>query len=531
MVSTGSSGETPRSGYYPDPSIPGYIRYWDGLSWVPGTSRPEPGEGEPFPEAPRRASGGGGSGGRYPTSATVGGTGEAGAPGGSPEGPAAAGQPESLGEAHDSGDALPEQRPSGEMLPHEPVADWDDPRRLHGDRPQAANAWQPDAGAAGAGPAGPAGAADPRGGSWGRTDDDTGTPDGGTTDLSWQPNLASALPGDPGGGGPQPDPELPGSSPNPYGPQNPQNPQNPQGGVPPGASDTVGFRLPRGQAEAGASAPNADQTVGFRLPRGGQQPAPGDSAPPARPEHTVGLRRSELLGGGDQTARSAGTQPPLSGQPPYAGPPEQQGAARPPWEAQAPDPAEQPLPGGPGAPEGVTPWRPPVSDPFLRAAQQQARPAGLGRRLGARLVDALVVFGVTGAVAFPFVGKATDHVREQIDAAELAGETRQVWLVDGTTGGYLALVIGVFLLVGLLYEALPTARWGRTLGKRLFGVRVLDIEQQDTVETSAALSRWLAFSVLALLAVGVVNAAWCLFDRPWRQCWHDKLARTFLARD
>ncbi|NEC42308.1 DUF2510 domain-containing protein, partial [Streptomyces sp. SID8016] len=34
--------ESPREGYYPDPSIPGYVRYWNGASWVPGTSRPAP---------------------------------------------------------------------------------------------------------------------------------------------------------------------------------------------------------------------------------------------------------------------------------------------------------------------------------------------------------------------------------------------------------------------------------------------------------------------------------------------------------
>ncbi|MEY9862278.1 hypothetical protein ABH935_007923 [Catenulispora sp. GAS73] len=33
---------TPRPGYYPDPSVPGYIRYWDGSKWVPGTSKPMP---------------------------------------------------------------------------------------------------------------------------------------------------------------------------------------------------------------------------------------------------------------------------------------------------------------------------------------------------------------------------------------------------------------------------------------------------------------------------------------------------------
>ncbi len=30
----------PEAGYYADPSIPGYIRYWDGAQWVDGTSRP-----------------------------------------------------------------------------------------------------------------------------------------------------------------------------------------------------------------------------------------------------------------------------------------------------------------------------------------------------------------------------------------------------------------------------------------------------------------------------------------------------------
>lgn len=34
--------DSPREGYYPDPSIPGYVRYWNGASWVPGTSRPAP---------------------------------------------------------------------------------------------------------------------------------------------------------------------------------------------------------------------------------------------------------------------------------------------------------------------------------------------------------------------------------------------------------------------------------------------------------------------------------------------------------
>lgn len=36
--------DNPPAGYYADPSIPGYIRYWDGTTWVAGTSRPAPDE-------------------------------------------------------------------------------------------------------------------------------------------------------------------------------------------------------------------------------------------------------------------------------------------------------------------------------------------------------------------------------------------------------------------------------------------------------------------------------------------------------
>ena len=32
-----------------------------------------------------------------------------------------------------------------------------------------------------------------------------------------------------------------------------------------------------------------------------------------------------------------------------------------------------------------------------------------------------------------------------------------------------------------------------------------------------------------LLVIGVVGVLWCLFDKPWRQCWHDKAAHTFVA--
>jgi uncharacterized RDD family membrane protein YckC len=181
--------------------------------------------------------------------------------------------------------------------------------------------------------------------------------------------------------------------------------------------------------------------------------------------------------------------------------------------------------------QGLPPWKPPVEDPFLQAAQAQAatRPAGLGKRLLARLIDAVLFGAIVGAVAVPFATKAADHISSKIDKARLSGTTVTVWLLDGTTAGCLGVIVGAFLVLGLLYEALPTAKWGRTLGKKLCGIQVYGMESYEPPPFGVALTRWLVYGVLSLLAIGVVNVLWCLFDRPWRQCWHDKAARTFVA--
>ncbi|MEK8143479.1 DUF2510 domain-containing protein [Streptomyces sp. M10(2022)] len=46
---TPAPGDESPARVLPDPSIPGYVRYWNGVSWVPGTSRPAPQQGEPAP--------------------------------------------------------------------------------------------------------------------------------------------------------------------------------------------------------------------------------------------------------------------------------------------------------------------------------------------------------------------------------------------------------------------------------------------------------------------------------------------------
>ncbi|UGY91664.1 RDD family protein [Streptomyces gobiensis] len=471
-----ANGSTP-AGYYPDPSIPGYMRYWDGAAWVPGTSRPEPREGEPMPEPP--------PGVPKPPPARE----ETGPvfldeepadeePADEDASAASAAAAASAGSAPSSGVALPAPRP-------------------HGNRPEPASAWHADASRQGGfggqqdrrvswGAEEGHNDGDPRGG-WQRTaDSETAASADSPASGDSSASAASAAGGDSTGGGERQ----------------------------PAADGTFTFRAvkpeePERRAEDTARLRRAD-IAEVRAARAAQQRA----TPAASPSWAQQVH--DLAHPAQAPAQNPAPAPAQSPTPP---------AAQPAPPAQPAIPAQPQAPG----PAPVAPWKPPVNDPFLQAAQAQARPAGLGRRLVARLIDGIVVSAVGAAAALPLLPKATDHIQAKVAAAEQAGVTREIWLIDSTTGAYLAMVLGAILFFGVLYEALPTARWGRTLGKKLCGVRVLDMEQQTPPGFGSALLRWLLYGVLAVAVLGVLNVAWCLFDKPWRQCWHDKAARTFVA--
>lgn len=378
--------DRPREGFYPDPSIPGYVRYWNGSAWVPGTSRPAPSAGEPL----------------TPPAASV----------------------------EETGPHFFDEDPS--------------PAQQNDARSEPASAWGADR----ARQSGFGGDQDRR--------------------VSWgaDPRLGTTEPAEPAAD-PAPAPAKPG-----FGAGKAAADQ--AAAVQAGGAE--GFPPAAGQATALSGTPAATPAV-----------PPQSSGPGPAP-------MSQGLGGGQSS-----------------------------WAQQVHRLA--------GGDEPVAPWKPPVDDVFQAAARRQAaaRPASLGKRLGARLVDTLVLAAVTGAAAVPLGVKALDHVNDKIDAAKLSGRTVTVWLLDGTTSVYLGIVVGVLLVFGILYEALPTARWGRTLGKKLFGLDVRDIEAHEPPTFGAALRRWLVYTLPTLLGIGLLGILWCLFDKPWRQCWHDKAAHTFVA--
>ncbi|MFI6011474.1 RDD family protein [Streptomyces sp. NPDC051243] len=523
--------DRPREGYYPDPSIPGYVRYWNGASWVPGTSRPAPTDGETL--APP--------------------------PGVRPDRPAAAAATPAT-PANPATPAAAVEETGPHFFDEEPAQEPASDGAQHGNRPEPASAW-------GADPSRQSGfggdqdhrvswgaqqGADPRAaqpeGHAARTDG-TATnapaePDADAAGLASGDTFMIRRPVAGAAGAP---------SAGPSGQAAPHIP-NPAGPAPVDGTMAIRALSPRTGQQGGAAGAQAGSTgasagPGAARPDAGHPPAAGA---PQGPGFGAGKAAAERAAGAQAQAQ-AGAQA-AAGTPSAAAPanapsgPQQASPGVP--QQGGPQPAvaasQAPMTAGPGGGQSswaqqvhrlagedqpVAPWKPPVEDLFQAAARRQAaaRPANLGKRLAARMLDNFVVAAVTSAVAVPFGIKAIDHVNGKIDEAKLSGETVTVWLLDGTTSVYLGIILAVLLVVGLVYEVLPTAKWGRTLGKKLLGLEVRDIEAHEPPEFGAALRRWLVFTVPNLLVVGVVGVAWCLFDRPWHQCLHDKAARTFVA--
>ncbi|MGW2587190.1 RDD family protein [Streptomyces virginiae] len=502
-ASPGDGEHAAREGYYPDPSIPGYIRYWNGAAWVPGTSRPAP-QQAPVAQA-------------TPAPAPV-------------ATPAAPAVPMVHGghavRADETGPVFLDQTSMTEALPEPAPASVPAPAPVPAPAAVAEPVvWQAD-------PVHQAGFGGPRDHrvSWGSTPDpepaaqpaprpepepepepaprSAGISLARTAAAAAAPAAAPARRPEQASAGilsvRSPAAQTPAPDRNPAWPDAPGT-----GG--PGASGLTSSWPEAVAAPAPAPAP---------VPAPTPAPAPAPSRPrPLTPEAPAApaADRPEVW-----APRPAGVRPRIATRPEAPAASESRPEARPQPRSREPLGPEEVRPDGAGPrPAGARTPR----EVFERMAERAVRPAGLPRRAVARLLDSLVHAAVAVAVARPLLPEATAHVEAKVDAARASGRTTTVWLLDGTIAAHLGVVLGAVLLFGILYEALPTARWGRTPGKKLLGVRVLATATLRPPTFGAALRRWLVYAFL-----GLPGSLWCLVDRPRRQAWHDKAARTYVAR-
>ncbi|MFD8588415.1 RDD family protein [Streptomyces sp. NPDC059637] len=135
------------------------------------------------------------------------------------------------------------------------------------------------------------------------------------------------------------------------------------------------------------------------------------------------------------------------------------------------------------------------------------RPAGSGWRLLARVVDSLLV-GFVGSLFLWTVLGFPDY---------------------GSAPGLL--YSGLVALLYLVYEGVMLSRDGQTVGKKLVRIRVAMLADGSSPPASAA---WLRAGVYSLGAwvcciFWLLDVLWHLWDKPYRQCLHDKAARTVVV--
>jgi uncharacterized RDD family membrane protein YckC len=228
---------------------------------------------------------------------------------------------------------------------------------------------------------------------------------------------------------------------------------------------------------------------------------------------------------------------PYGGQPPYGAPPPQPpyGGEQPPYGAQPPQygaPQQPPAYGAPQQPPayGAPPPQPYGAAPLYGAAPAYAGPQGgagmpggatpasMGLRLGARLIDGLILgvpfmilyFGLTAALG----------------SNDVTGSSVSFGLSGAPAG--LFYLVSIAASVG--YEVGLISSRGATLGKQVLGIKVVSETGQNPAVGAAAL-RWLIPNAASLVCCGgLLVYVSPFFDGTKRyQGWHDKVAKTFVV--
>ncbi|MEU6342331.1 RDD family protein [Streptomyces sp. NPDC046977] len=206
---------------------------------------------------------------------------------------------------------------------------------------------------------------------------------------------------------------------------------------------------------------------------------------------------------------------------PFAKPPQEPQQPSPPPPSGTPPasggPYDQPPPVYPGGPYGGAPQGGPYDTPYGGAPTPDPL-AGMpplahrGRRLLARIVDGLIIGIPIYAITWAFWGA-----------------------YDYTSGYGKSFAEGViYAVVYLVYQVLMLTRYGQSLGKKLLKVRVGMLADGTNPSTPAALKREAVYSLVPVIPCcgsifWIIEVLWCTWDKPYRQCLHDKAGQTVVV--
>ncbi|HZE34243.1 MAG TPA: RDD family protein [Actinoallomurus sp.] len=166
-------------------------------------------------------------------------------------------------------------------------------------------------------------------------------------------------------------------------------------------------------------------------------------------------------------------------------------------------------------------------DPSLAEAWQ---------RLVARLIDGLILAVIMSPLWIWFFGWYL-HKLTNI----LPDDPNDPVAMDHLMNAELNLM-GISLLVGLVggtiafvYDGFQHAKWGQTLGKRAMKIKVVTLSGRAPLSTFAAVKRAALYAYAPQVpGIGgifsLLDSLWLLWDKPHRQCLHDKVADTVVIK-
>ena len=170
--------------------------------------------------------------------------------------------------------------------------------------------------------------------------------------------------------------------------------------------------------------------------------------------------------------------------------------------------------------------------------------AGWWHRVGAYLIDALILGVVAAVVAFPWIRDVVDSYRhwfdDVLDSTDAGGGTVDTSQLQHDIAKPLAVIVVIQLALGFGYHV-GFLMWRQaTPGKLMTGLRVRLRERPGRMPLGTVVVRWASQFAVALLGivpvVGSVTGLYSLLDDLWplwddrKQAIHDKVARTNVVR-
>ncbi|MFE2275241.1 RDD family protein [Streptomyces lavendulae] len=215
---------------------------------------------------------------------------------------------------------------------------------------------------------------------------------------------------------------------------------------------------------------------------------------------------------------------PPSGGSPYGSPPPPPGGGSPPPPPPPPGGGYPPPPppyggggdpygggGGYGMPDPLA-GMPPLAD--------------FGRRLTARIIDLFIVGVPLFLIQLPF-----GRNRYMVDT-DRGEDVSEVITKSYNGSGLLWTLISIVAYVG--YDWLMTKQSGRTVGKKVMGLRVAMLNDGSVPPSNASLGRaavlWIPTLVCCFCLWPLALIVSMLVDKPYRQGLHDKVAKTVVVK-